>query len=35
MKRFANDPTLSLPWESTIADLGNGPAVAGAVQKAD
>lgn len=23
MKRFANDPTLSLPWESTVADLGN------------
>ena len=25
MKRFANDPTLSFPWESTIADLGNAP----------
>src|SRR5262249_24806501 len=25
MKRFANDPTLSFPWESTIADLGNPP----------
>jgi len=22
MKRFANDPTLSFPWESTVADLG-------------
>jgi hypothetical protein len=26
MKRFANDPTLSFPWEATVADLGNGPA---------
>jgi hypothetical protein len=23
MKRFANDPTLSFPWEATVADLGN------------
>ena len=23
MKRFANDPTLALPWEATAADLGN------------
>ncbi len=23
MRRFANDPTLSFPWEATIADLGN------------
>ena len=26
MQRFANDPTLSFPWEGTVADLGNGPA---------
>ena len=26
MQRFANDPTLSFPWEATVADLGNGPA---------
>lgn len=26
MKRFANDPTLSFPWEGTVADLGNPPA---------
>jgi len=25
MKRFANDPSLSFPWESNIADLGNPP----------
>jgi hypothetical protein len=25
MKRFANDPTLSFPWESMVADLGNPP----------
>jgi hypothetical protein len=25
MKRFANDPTLSFPWESAVADLGNPP----------
>ena len=25
MKRFANDPTLSFPWEDTVADLGNPP----------
>jgi hypothetical protein len=25
MKRFANDPTLSFPWEATVADLGNPP----------
>jgi hypothetical protein len=29
MKRFANDPTLSFPWESTVADLGNPPAAPG------
>jgi len=23
MKRFSNDPTLSFPWEATVADLGN------------
>lgn len=28
MKRFANDPTLSFPWESTVADLGNPPDIA-------
>ena len=26
MQRFANDPSLSFPWEATVADLGNGPA---------
>jgi len=26
MKRFANDPSLSFPWEATVADMGNGPA---------
>jgi hypothetical protein len=25
MQRFANDPTLSFPWEGTVADLGNTP----------
>ncbi len=25
MNRFANDPTLSFPWEATVADLGGGP----------
>jgi len=25
MKRFANDPTLSFPWEATVADLGEIP----------
>lgn len=25
MNRFANDPTLSFPWEATVADLGNTP----------
>jgi hypothetical protein len=34
MKRYANDPTLSFPWESTIADLGNTPPLQ-AAQKAD
>ena len=33
MKRFANDPTLSFPWESTIADLGNPPDIANYVHK--
>ncbi len=28
MKRFANDPTLSFPWETTVADLGNPPDIA-------
>jgi hypothetical protein len=27
MKRFANDPTLSFPWEATVADLGEAPAL--------
>ncbi|HEX3756307.1 MAG TPA: hypothetical protein VHV26_14645 [Rhizomicrobium sp.] len=27
MKRFANDPTLSFPWEDTVADLGDSPAI--------
>jgi hypothetical protein len=35
MKRFANDPTLSFPWENTVADLGNVPEPAQAAQKAD
>jgi hypothetical protein len=26
MNRFANDPTLSFPWEAMVADLGNEPA---------
>ncbi len=26
MQRFANDPTLSFPWEATVADLGDSPA---------
>jgi hypothetical protein len=26
MNRFSNDPTLSFPWEATVADLGNAPA---------
>jgi hypothetical protein len=26
MKRFSNDPSLSFPWETTVADLGEGPA---------
>ena len=25
MKRFANDPTLSFPWEATVADVGEIP----------
>jgi hypothetical protein len=33
MKRFANDPTLSFPWESTVADLGNAPDIAKYVHK--
>ena len=33
MKRFANDPTLSFPWESTVADLGNQPDIAEYVHK--
>jgi hypothetical protein len=33
VKRFANDPTLSLPWESTVADLGNPPDIAKYVHK--
>jgi hypothetical protein len=33
MKRFANDPTLSFPWESTVADLGNPPDIAKYVHK--
>ena len=33
MKRFANDPTLSMPWESTVADLGNPPDIAKYVHK--
>src|SRR5437868_892016 len=33
MKRFANDPTLSFPWEATVADLGNPPDIAKYVHK--
>ncbi len=33
MKRFANDPTLSFPWESTVPDLGNPPDIAKYVHK--
>jgi hypothetical protein len=33
MKRFANDPSLSMPWESTVADLGNPPDIAKYVHK--
>jgi hypothetical protein len=33
MKRFANEPTLSFPWESTVADLGNPPDIAKYVHK--
>src|SRR5438105_10483630 len=33
MKRFSNDPTLSFPWESTIADLGNPPDIANDARK--
>jgi len=33
MKRFANDPTLSMPWESTVPDLGNAPDIAQYVHK--
>jgi len=33
MKRFANDPTLAFPWESTVADLGNPPDIANYVHK--
>lgn len=33
MKRFANDPTLSFPWEDTVADLGNPPDVTRDVHK--
>ena len=33
MKRFANDPTLSFPWEATVADLGNPPDIAQYVHK--
>src|SRR4029078_7085107 len=33
MKRFANDPTLSFPWESTVADLGNPPDIASDARK--
>ena len=28
MKRFANDPTLSFPWEDTVGDLGDPPDIA-------
>jgi hypothetical protein len=33
MKRFANDPTLSFPWEATVADLGNPPEIEKYVHK--
>jgi hypothetical protein len=33
MKRFANDPTLSMPWEATVVDLGNPPDIAKYVHK--
>ncbi len=33
MKRFANDPTLSLPWEDMVGDLGNPPNVVPYVHK--
>jgi hypothetical protein len=33
MKRFTNDPTLSFPWESSVADLGNPPDIAKYVHK--
>jgi hypothetical protein len=34
MKRFANDPSLSFPWEATVADLGDVAAPV-AAKKAD
>jgi hypothetical protein len=34
MKRFANDPSLSFPWEATVADLGDVAAPV-AVKKVD
>src|SRR3569833_604335 len=33
MKRFANDPTLSFPWEDTVADLGSPPDIPQYVHK--
>jgi hypothetical protein len=33
MKRFANDPTASFPWEATVADLGNPPDIEKYVHK--
>ncbi len=33
MKRFANDPTLSFPWENTVADLGSPPDIPQYVHK--
>jgi len=33
MKRFANDPTLSFPWEDTVADLGSPPDIPRYVHK--
>ena len=33
MKRFSNEPTLSFPWEATVADLGNPPDTARYVHK--
>ena len=33
MKRFANDPTLSFPWEDTVADLGSPPNIPPYVHK--